>query len=123
MSSCQQQKCLTSPIYKFYSLLFQLFYCILFSNRYLITYLTFCFFKLEFTLPKAEQPLQSMELQEIEDSKNEKPKRLFIRKSPNIPLTVELKQLRSKVEAKHSASTEFQSLAVRENKLLTQTSL
>ena len=73
---------------------------------------------MEFTLCKAEQPLQGMELQEKEAQKDRK----SVCKEPAVKrcqLILDLKPLKSWVKGKHSIGRKFQNLAVRAKKLLT----
>ena len=64
-------------------------------------------FKLEFTLRKAD--CKALSYKKKEDRKF---KESFVRKNPNMPIKSRNKATQIKVKIKHSASKEFQSLAM-----------
>ena len=72
-----------------------------------------------------QQPLQGMELQEKEEKDEKHIGKLFKEntKKKRCLVTLHWKPFRLLVEGKHSALREFQSLAVKGKKLLTETSL
>lgn len=73
-----------------------------------------------FSLHKAELPLESRGLQEIEEESDEKHIGELTRKK--CLLTIDLKPCRSKVKGKYSADKKIGILAAQGKKLLTQTS-
>ena len=72
---------------------------------------------------KAEKPQQGKDLQKTAEKKDDKHKRKFFRKNTKIKGTYQLKSLvfRLKVKGNHSVGKEFQSLAVRWEKVLAYT--
>ena len=78
--------------------------------------------KLGFTPCKAEQPLRNMELQEKKVLKDYRIQEICKKRTKSkVSVNSNLKSFRSEVKRKHSIYREFQSLAVRRMKLLTDT--